>query len=49
MKFIGYFGAYMLYRVHSADILREQYEFKTKKETYFGVSIKEMEDLKRVL
>ena len=39
----------MIYRANLSDMLREQYEFKTKKETYLGISIKESEDLKKVL
>lgn len=39
----------MIYRANLSDMLREQYEFKTKKETYLGISIKESEELKKVL
>lgn len=38
----------MVYRANLSDMLREQYEFKTKKDTYLGISIKESEELKKV-
>ncbi|CAF0712624.1 unnamed protein product [Brachionus calyciflorus] len=45
----GYVGTSVTYKINKGDLLRENYEFLTKKNTYLGLSIKEEENAKKFL
>lgn len=43
-----YVGSQILYRAYLSQTMREEYEFRTKKDTYWSISNKDLEDLRKV-